>query len=416
MSIFRTAFLVSIPLAIAQPSFAASQSESVNWRVWNTEDGMVEGYISQVSRTSSGRILVRHGDVATMNVLDGFHLTNQPDVQSLGKIEGDGEEHLSTFDRSGVLVYSKGKWDRHPVAEVTGFTKFGLFEHIRWYEYPFKTDIHPRVAATPSEPGKMLFSLSGNVVEWSGLDGQTRVLRQSAKGAIGEFIQVSPAGEGTFFVSGVHGLAILSPETGAWTELPNPPIGFSRFVFPSSTRAHGIITTATGPDGRKRLLSLTNGKWQVLYSGESSLRGWESGTGLLWALASDKLILFTNQQPRQINLNPVISGKLIDVERDGDAFWLATSQGLARYAPPLWQQGVGTPEFEATVNSIAEDKQGTLWITSGSLLLSQTGNKWRTYKLPKGEIQNVSTGSICPMNNGHLLLATEGKVICWRWI
>jgi hypothetical protein len=357
---------------------AGGQNEASNLRVWNTGDGMSEGFISQVSRTPSGRILVRHGDVSAINVLDGFKLVDLPDVQSQGRIDADAAGNLYTFDKSGALVYSGARWRRYPVAEVAGFANFGIFEHLRWFEYPFSTDIHPRVSAAPSTAGKMVFALAGSVIEWSGRENHSRILRQSDQSSIGDFIQVTPAGDDAFFVSGVHGLAILVPRTSSWTELPKAPAGFTRFTFPSNTEAHGVITTANGPDGRKRLLSLTNGKWQVLYTGGAKLRGWEADRQL-WAMEPYHLMALGNGKPRRVNLRPVISGELMDVVPDRETFWLATSQGLARYTPPLWQLPEGAPDLDATVNSITQDKRGTIWFSSGSLLISRMGDRWRSY-------------------------------------
>jgi hypothetical protein len=103
---------------------------------------------------------VRHGDVSSINILDGYQLIDAPDVQSLGTIDADSAGDLYTFDKSGALVYSGGKWMRYPVPEVAASAKFGIFEHLRWFEYPFATDLHPHISAIPTTEGKMLFVLA----------------------------------------------------------------------------------------------------------------------------------------------------------------------------------------------------------------------------------------------------------------
>jgi len=404
----RAATLLLIPLITGELN-AGTQNELSNFRIWNTGDGMSEGYISQVNRTPSGRILVRHGDVSAINILDGYQLNDAPDVQSLGRIDADSAGDLYTFDKSGALVYSGGKWIRYAVPEVAASANFGIFEHLRWFEYPFATDVHPRIDAIPTAAGKMLFVLASGVIEWSARDGHSRILRQSANSSIGDFIQVSAAGHDSFFVSGVHGLAVFTPETSGWSELPGAPAGFTRFTFPYNTEAHGIIMIANGADGRKRLLSFRNGAWQVLYTGGKKLRGWETDKRL-WAMEPDRLISIGYGGARRVNLHPIVSGQLNDAVPDGDAFWLATTQGLARYTPPLWELPEGAPDLDATVNTIAQDKRGTLWFSSGAFLISRAGDKWRTYKLPGDETQNAGkTGNVCPMDNGRLILATDNE-------
>jgi len=401
----RTHIFIVAFLLVVRPGIA-SQNEAVNWRVWNTSDGMLEAFVSQVSRTPAGRIIVRHGDVTAMDILDGFHLANIPDAPSLGLINASRSENLYTFGRAGVAIFSQGKWNQYGVPDIAKFAGFGTFEHLRWFEYPFNTDLNPRIGGIPTAVGDMLFTFAGGVVRWSKRGPQT-VLRESAKSGIGDFIQISPAGEGTYFVSGVHGLAILAPDSSGWTELPQPTGTYSNFVFPSQTQANGILTTATGPDGRKRLLSLKDGRWKLLYTGGLRLRGWESGGGRLWAMEPERLTSLGNGPPRQVNLDQVVSGQLNDVARDGDAFWLATAQGVARYSPPLWQVPDGSPELRRTVNNIAQDRQGTLWFTAASLLISHNGAEWKTYQLPQEEAQDTGkTNSLCPLDNGHLIVMT----------
>ena len=406
LSPFRTAVVFFFLSVMAQFSLG-SQKEAVNWRVWNAADGMLEGYVSQVSRTPSGKVLARHGDLPSMDILDGFSLSHVPDVPSLGTVNAVASGELYTFDKTGAALYLNGKWYRYPIPEVASFNGFGTFAHLHWFKYPFKTDLNPRISALPFSTGNMLFCLAGSVIAWSSR-GPEKVLRESAKSGIGDFVQISPTGDGAFFISGVHGLARLSAETSGWTEFPKPPHEYTRFVFPSQTKTHGILTSATAADGRKVLLSLNGEEWKVLYTAHQPLRGWETGSGQLWAMEPDKLLSLSAPAPHRVDLDSVITGTLYDVAVDGDAFWLASSQGVARYAPPLWQVPSGFPELRETVNTITQDAQGTLWFTSGSSLLSYARDRWKSYELPAFAAQDTSqTSSVCPMNNGHLLLLTN---------
>ncbi len=396
-------FLLALPLAMG------GHNEAVNWRVWNASDGMPEGFVSQVSRTPAGRIIVRHGDVRNMDILDGFHLSNVPDAPSLGLIGASNSGDLYTFGRTGVSIFSQGKWNPYGVRDIANFADFGTFEHLRWFEYPLSTDLNPRIDGVATPSGDMLFTFAGRVIRWSKHGPQT-VLRESSKSGIGDFIQISAAGEGTYFVSGVRGLAVLAPDSFGWVELPKPAGAYINFVFPSETKSHGILTTATGPDGRKHLLSLMDGRWKLLYTGGTALQGWESGGGRLWAMEPERLTSLGNGSPRAVDLDQVLSGRLNHVARDGDSFWLATTQGVARYSPPLWQVPEGSPELRRTVNNIAQDRQGKLWVASGSLLISYSAGKWQTYPLAADEGQDAGkTSSLCPLDNGHLIFMTSNN-------
>jgi diguanylate cyclase (GGDEF)-like protein len=384
---------------------AFARNEAVNWRVWNTGDGMIEAFISQVTRAPSGQIVVRHGDVATFDVIDGIHLTSLPDRISLGRIIPDDSGTFYSFDKAGILVLEHGQWKREPFAELPRFQGFGTSNSFGWFGYPNSLDVLPRVSAALAGRGKMLFTFSGKLIEWSRRAG-THLLRESLDSAIGDFIDIVPAGAGTFFISGTKGLAHFRPDTGSWTAIPGAA-GFSRFVFPSFLRDGGLLVTAGRADGRKQLLLYSSGEWKVIYTGEAGLHGWEAD-GHIWVLDGGKLFSLVNGKASEVKLHPLVSGRFMDAAVDGDAFWLATEQGLARYAPPLWELPEGAPDLDGVVNAITEGASGDLWFASGHLLIRHSGKNWRTYHLPPGETQGSGkTETVCPMDNGRILVLPE---------
>ena len=50
----------------------------------------------------------------------------------------------------------------------------------------------------------------------------------------------------------------------------------------------------------------------------------------------------------------------------GGAFWLATSDGLFRYAPLTWRRPASVHQLNSLVHGLAGDEAGRLWFISGA--------------------------------------------------
>ena len=85
--------------------------------------------------------------------------------------------------------------------------------------------------------------------------------------------------------------------------------------------------------------------------------------------------------------------------------WIATSEGVARYTPTLWQRPPGLEDLDATIHAVAEDSGGRLWFAATRWLLELDGSLWKRYRLPLGfETHTVQTNSVILMANGRILV------------
>ena len=79
-----------------------------------------------------------------------------------------------------------------------------------------------------------------------------------------------------------------------------------------------------------------------------------------------------------------LTGTIFDVySEEGKAFWVSTSEGITRYTPSLWRPPPGMEEFDLPVSSIAEDRQGRLWMSATDYVLELAGDKWTRHDLTR---------------------------------
>jgi streptogramin lyase len=87
-------------------------------------------------------------------------------------------------------------------------------------------------------------------------------------------------------------------------------------------------------------------------------------------------------------------------------FWLATSEGLVRYAPFLWRAPDETEEVKSLVHAILEDASGRLWFASTEGLLRYESQRWLLTHWPEGfEVNFVSTDGLFALPEGRLAIA-----------
>ena len=102
----------------------------------------------------------------------------------------------------------------------------------------------------------------------------------------------------------------------------------------------------------------------------------------------------------------VLTGNIFDVySEEGKAFWVATSEGVTRYSPPLWRPPAGMEDLDLPVHAIAQDSQGRLWMSATDYVLELEGETWTRHALPAGfHTQTVETRSVVPLTDGRILV------------
>src|ERR1019366_6950181 len=100
------------------------------------------------------------------------------------------------------------------------------------------------------------------------------------------------------------------------------------------------------------------------------------------------------------------SGNVFDIYSEGGkAFWLAGSEGVARYSRLLWQVPEGLGAFDRPVHAAFEDRQGRLWFAATDYLLELDGAVWKRHRIPSAlRTHTTPTASVMESPNGRIVL------------
>src|ERR1039458_10899983 len=92
-------FAWGLILLLALPLAAHGQ---MGWRFWTAADGMAESYSQSVGIAPDGTAWIRHGQVSTMSVLNGYSVSQIAEPRATREVRS--EEHTSELQSLRHLV------------------------------------------------------------------------------------------------------------------------------------------------------------------------------------------------------------------------------------------------------------------------------------------------------------------------
>lgn len=396
---------------ILHPVWAGTAQPPPHWRFWLNEDGLGESCSNAVSVSPLGRVLVNHGHVAWMSLLDGYEVANLPSP-------GVGVPVYET--PAGIL------WSIHS----GGFQRYDHGADIRagrWMPYSVPGIQNTTVPFFPVSKDRVIFLLPDRISRFDAASHQTEILKSVADTNLGAFNDwlALPAGEDTYdiWIGGRQGLARthLDDSGGrlsSWEEWLTPEsYGLSEISSLTAGDQGEIIATAFYFPTQKRVLArFERQSCRVLYENRAwdVARGWAGSDEALWIFHTPfSLLYFENQHAMEVEKSKVLSRVLIGMAREsGGAFWLATSEGLARHAPAAWRTPPPAASWDGVIHDIHEDTRGRVWFVAAQSLLCLRENQWFEYPLPPGEqSQELLTESLVPLADGRLAVKTSSGLL-----
>jgi signal transduction histidine kinase/CheY-like chemotaxis protein len=237
-----------------------------------------------------------------------------------------------------------------------------------------------------------------------------REIRAAMKSKIAPFLSMCPGAKNELYITGEHGLARLRiTGRGAfeWIEVDSRAAGLTHFDQPTAGAGELIARGVSSRDHQRVIVRWRGTVLQQAYAAKAdNLRGWPGDDGSLWVLEGATIFRLREGRKFPVERSGILSGNIYDVySEEGKAFWMATSDGLARYTPPLWRRPSGLEESELPVHAIAEDRQGRLWMNATDYLLELAGGTWTRHALPAGfHTITVQTNSVVPLADGRVLI------------
>ncbi|MBN9657214.1 MAG: PAS domain S-box protein [Acidobacteria bacterium] len=218
-----------------------------------------------------------------------------------------------------------------------------------------------------------------------------RRLDQDNKAEPGALTALAPATNGGAWVCGPAGVSRVTrrPDGSTdWTHLRFPqPSGACRSVL-EGDRGEIFATTADAGSGRQKLLHFTGSSWETAATAKPglSVAGWPDREGGSWvADIGDTTFELKSGAGRLEGRSRALSGRFLSVLYDGKGcFWLATSLGLARFAPPVWRTPRALLDKTGHSSAILRTSSNDLYLIHGRELLQRKGGQWSTHPIPPG--------------------------------
>ncbi|HTB79437.1 MAG TPA: response regulator [Opitutaceae bacterium] len=376
--------IVSLLLACT----ARAVDPSPVWRFWDYSDGLIESHVLHITEDPGGAIWIKHGLINSMDVLNGYTITRVPDPLDFQHI------HASwTVAPQGLKHYENGKWTLYPC----NFPLNGIRD------------------LTPENDDQVFLLTTDLLLSFSRPDKTYRLVKRADETALGHFTGLAEFRDGALWVTAENGMGrLLEAKTPSWTEftsreiglkaLEHPLAGYDGQLFVAGTSLENSTTAVTRFDGL-HFQKITDGRLNAMWA-------WPGSQGSIWVEDGSELFQLQNGHKEPVQRLGALLSRVEDIipERNG-AFWVATTQGLARHADPLWTPHDGSQVIDTRVHAIIEDHEGRLWFDCTDYLASYDQGTWRIYDLPDGQItdQYLPHG-ICELPNGNLLI----KIKDWK--
>jgi len=379
-------------------SLSAQQYEK--WRFWTAADGLRESYTYSLSLDPAGRVWARHGAVHEMTVLDNFTVSRIPEPRDGERIDWESNARVYTSARGSSWTAAEGALKE--------------WKDSRWITHYRAPPGHKLIAAAPLA-SSVIVLLDDALREYDPASRSWRDLKTPGDTPIGPFLTLT-AGTRTIWIAGEHGLAALDVSGGhapyGWREVSGSAGGYHHFRYPLPGPHENVFAQAQAAEGRIAVLRWTSAGLESVYvSAEGAPRGWSGPDGDIWILEDTHLFRIVDGRKVPIPRHGVLSGSLFEVYvEEGGTFWIAGTEGIARYSPQLWQPAPGLGGFDHAVHAIMEDHAGRLWFAATDYLLELDGRAWTPHRIPRGlRTHGVQSEALVAEENGHVLVKTMNQ-------
>ena len=370
---------------------SVSAQDGSGWRYFTAQDGLPESFVNSIAAGADGAVWSAHG-TSGLSRMDGYSVdTHFPVLRSM-KTLFSMPDGLWTLDVTGLQRLRGNAWESHLPEEIKGA---GLL-----------STTGPRLKALGG--GRFAIVLPGWLAVYDPATRQATRVLDAARTGLKAFSDAAAAPDGTVLVTGEGGVAVCTaggdPLAFRCQENLGGQLGLKSFHNPQPDGAGGfVVGSVSASTGEERLMDFDAGRWRTLWQGDRArMRGWPAAGGTFWVQKGNDLFLLRQGRleaaPRQGALLGTVASV---VPQAGGILLVGTSQGLARYAPPLWQ----TPEALSGLDTIAsgaiEDRKGRLWLCYTDRLVTLDNGKVRQYAIPKEDTLNDTSRPVL-LGNGSL--------------
>ena len=413
MAPIRWLLLVLLAWGFSSPMLTSAQRAS-NWRVYRASDGLVESFTTAVTLSVRGNIWLQHGDAESLSLLDGYEVFSIPAPHPRqSRVLETPAGQVWAISPDGLQEFRNGSWRHYVVPEIQSQFRTNIFRQLRPFSF------------LPLEQDRVLFLVPAALMEFSAASRKSTVILAVEKTGLQRFTEMISSRDGGLWICGMQGaVKVQGPLRTLKSDLFWKPFlvedaaGVYEIQRPFEDAAGGLTGVAESRTHPKRVVvSLEGERWNVhVFPGENPRQAWRDDEGRLWVCSINSLFFLDGETKRTIERDEIAAGQYFDVAREpSGAFWLATSEGLFRHGPMLWQRPAPAPGGASTVHSILQDAQNRLWFADArGLTLFQEG-KWSFHSYPEDlEKYFQPTDSIFSMGNNQLLMDGGNRLLRFR--
>ena len=397
-------FLLTGAALLALPGTLLAQRAG-NWRVFRITDGLPESACVSVTLSSQNKVVARHLSAPFISELDGYFINSVPSPETGGPraYESPGGQ-LWCVARDGLHEFRDGAWVLHALPEIAS-----------QFRGPGPA---PSIPLWPIRQGLVLVLLPDRLMVFtsdSTAESKLETLHTATQSGLERFNGMAPASDGGLWLAGLRGLAkvqgplrSLRPNS-EWRDYLIPStLSLRNLQGPHDLGDAGVSVMADSITNEPPSLVMFDGQnWSVHLSGSDRVRqAWRGPDKTCWAFTPETLQQW-DMDAAEIFENEDVSARQyfdVAVEHNG-VFWLATSEGLYRYAPSLWRTPGAVRGVTSLIHSIAVDAEGRLWFVAGGSLVSLFNERREEHALaPVAARLLQSVRAIYPLKSGKLLL------------
>jgi len=351
---------------------------------------MRESYTRSIGVSPTGAITIRHGDMTTMDILDGYSISSipeprtgsPPDYKSISPVYLTSTGEAWTVEDKALKQFRKGQWT------------------IRATPAPGEV----MITAIPLDGDHVVVLFQDHVAEFDASRNQWSSIVQEKQAGLGAFRRMVRSFSGKLWIAGSRGVGSLDPARGYhWT--PCESSNLEDFDYPLPGDDEALFAVATTKAGHTKVaVRVVGGRFQTVFTSAKDLRVWPGADDDLWVLEGSTLWKLNGSHQEAVDKEGPLSGIIYDVRTEpGGGFWIGANTGLAHYTPPLWRTPGAVRHIDQPVHDITEDAQGHLWFAATESLLELEGAKWKIHPLPDDlRTQTFLTASLTALIDGRI--------------
>ncbi len=385
------ALAVGAALAVAIDAGAQTQA---GWRYWTPADGIQESHSRKIGALPGGGVSIRHGQVKRVDILDGYSVESIPEPRTRTEIESL---------MAGVTAAAGG--DAWVVSE-------GVLKQLRDGQWVVRAqpDAGEELRGViPIDRGRVVVLFASRVAAFDpGRERWTTIIDAATVG-FGRFGTMVRGFSNEIWIAAAGGIGRLDgPAQQHWTGFP--AAGLIDFAFPLPGRDGELFAAAVDARTRRKVaVRLAAGRFERVFASTKAVRAWRGPHGSVWLLEGTRTWRLSGGRREAVARHGPLSGLVYDVVTEPDgAFWIASTTGIGRYAPPLWRTPDPLKGLDQPVHAAIEGADGRLWFAATEALLELHQDRWRVHPLPP-DTQTVpnQTSSLAQLPDGRLVMTAN---------